>query len=352
MSRLLGCGLCLALSACVNLMPANMKPVAIKIAGNSSRFVGDTLILTVVNRSTTPSVNDEVRFALAGTLRSAFPAAVVLESGVDTTPAPRRLFVATTLVEYGPSWKDSRWIGHTGIDVFVHDRRESPGHRFVDLIRTSTASGIVHMGNKTIGDVSRASFDSATRILIAFLESLDDPNTRDKLASKSGVSEIEYAPFLEQAGNSSLQGRAFIRDGGTEHPAVGQPVTLDAATTSARRWYDRFGMVCGAFDSSASPDDLFLRTRRQTITDVHGSFDFADLAAGTYFVRTRVLWDAPEPTDGLHKITQQYAFVSSAVTIAQSERKEITLNETDNAYLRCPSPMRGRGGRPKPGFLY
>jgi hypothetical protein len=355
MTRILRCTLCLTIAACTNLMPVNMKPVAIQVAGKSSRFVGDTLILAVFNRSTTPSVSNEVRSAIAGTMRAAFPATVVLESLADTAPAPRRVVITATLVRYGPSWRGGirGWTGHTGLDVFVFDHRVSPGSRFVDLIRTSSSSSVFSAGgNKTMGDVSRASFDSANVAMVAFLASLDDPRTRETLRLTAGVSDAEYASYLALTGSASLAGRGFVTDGGREQPAAGQPVTLDPATSSARRWYERFGMVCNTFDSSASPDDLFRRTRRTTVTDADGNFTFSGLPPGTYFVRTRVLWDAPEPTDGLHKITQQYAFVSSAVTVTEGEQRQIALSQTGNAYLRCPSPMRGLGGRPKAGFPY
>jgi hypothetical protein len=356
MTRILRCTLCLTIAACTNLMPVNMKPVAIQVAGKSSRFVGDTLILAVFNRSTTPSVSNEVRSAIAGTMRAAFPAAVVLESLVDTLSSPRRVFISASLVRYNPSFGGFRgsWTGHAGIDVFVYDHRVSPGIRFVDLIRRSSPpSSLFSMGgNKAMGDVSRAAFDSANKAMVAFLDSVDDPSTRETLRSTAGVSEAEYASYLAPTGNASLAGRGFVTDGGREQPAAGQPVTLDPATSSARRWYERFGMVCNTFDSSASPDDLFRRTRRTTVTDADGNFTFSGLPPGTYFVRTRVLWDAPEPTDGLHKITQQYAFVSSAVTVTEGEQRQIALSQTGNAYLRCPSPMRGLGGRPKAGFPY
>jgi len=352
MKAILGCTMCLNFTGCVNLMPPKMDPVAIHVPARSSRFVGDTLILAVTDRTEPPLPGAAFQSALATTMRATFPAAVVLGSLGDTAPEPRRVFVTASIVRYGPSWRSGRWIGHTGLDVFVFDHRVSPGSRLVNLIRTSSSSGVFHAGNKTIGDVSRASFDSANKAMVAFLDSVDDPRTRETLRSTAGVSEAEYASYLAPTGNASLAGRGFVTDGGREQPAAGQPVTLDPATSSARRWYERFGMVCNTFDSSASPDDLFRRTRRTTVTDADGNFTFSGLPPGTYFVRTRVLWDAPEPTDGLHKITQQYAFVSSAVTVTEGEQRQIALSQTGNAYLRCPSPMRGLGGRPKAGFPY
>lgn len=320
MMRALRCAPCAALAGCANLMPANMQPGVIQASGDASRFAGDTLMITVANRSESPSVSADVfRSAIAGSIRSAFPAAIVLESPTDTAIVPPRVSVAMTLMRYGPSKPRARWIGHTEIDVFVHD--------------------------------PRASFDSATMALICFLEALDDPNSRE-FRSMSEVSELEYARFLGAAGKSSLTGRAFVREAGKAHAAAGQPVTLDPATSSARRWYDRLAMVCGSFDSSASPDDLFLRTRRATVTDSSGNFSFTQLPPGTYFVRTRVLWDAPEPTDGARRIAQQFALLGSTVTLAEGELQHVSLSETGNAYLRCRSRMRDFRRRPQSGFRY
>ena len=339
MKSILSLTMCLSLASCSNLAPPNMDPIAIQLPPSSSRFVRDTLILTVSNR--TGSLHGPAfQSSLATTMRTAFPAAVILESTEDTA-VPRRVFIGATIVAYGPSWEDGRWIGHTGIDVFVFDHRVSAGRHLESFIRTSSRSGLFNKGNKTIGNVSRASFDSATRAVVAFLDSLDDPRSRETLQSTAEVSEAEYAPYLASTGNASLAGRAFISsEGGKENFATGQPVTLDPATSSARRWYQQFGMACDAFDPSASPDDLFRRTHRETVTDAGGNFTFTGLPVGTYFVRTRVLWDAPDPNDLFHTITRQDALVSSAVTLKQGEQKQIVLSQTGNAYRRCPSLVR------------
>lgn len=348
MKSILRLTMSLSLASCSNLTPPHMDPIAMQLPPSWSRFVQDTLILTVSDRARTLHGLAFQR-SLATTMRTAFPAAVVLGSTEDTTASPRRVFVTATIVEYGPSWQSGRWIGHTGIDLFVFDHRVSADRRLVSFIRTSSTSGVFSWGNKTIGDVSRASFDSATKAIVAFLDSVDDPRSRETLRSTAEVSEAEYTLYLASTGNASLAGRAFITsEGGKENPATGQPVTLDPATSSARRWYHQFGMVCHTFDLSASPDDLFRRARRETVTDAGGNFTFTGLPPGTYIVRTRVLWDAPE----LHKVTQQYAFVSSAVMLKAGEQKEIALSQTGNGYERCPSPMRGVGGRPKAGFPY
>lgn len=340
MKSILRLAMCLSLASCANLAPPNMDPVAIQLPPSSSRFVRDTLILTVSNRTGSPH-GPAFQSSLATTMRRAFPAAVILESTDDTTAAPRRVFIAATIVGYGASWEDGRWIGNTGIDLLVFDHRVSPGRRLESLIRTSSSSGLFNRGNKTIGDVSRASFDSATRAVAAFLDSLDDPRSRETLQSTAEVSEAEYAPYLATTGNASLAGRAFISsEGGKENFAAGQPVTLDPATSSARRWYQQFGMACDAFDPSASPDDLFRRTHRETVTDAAGNFTFTNVPPGTYFVRTRVLWDAPDPNDLFHTITKQYALVSSAVTLKEGAEKQIVLSQTGNAYKRCPSLKR------------
>lgn len=301
MKSILRLAMCLSLASCSNLTPPNVDPIAIQLRPSSSRFVRDTLILTVSNR--TGSLHGPAfHSSLATTMRTAFPAAVILDSTENTT-AQRR-----------------------GLQSFI---------------RTSSTSGVFNRGNKTIGDVSRASFDSATSAVVAFLDSLDDPRTRETLQSTAEVSEADYAPYLASTGNASLAGRAFISsEGGKENVAKGQPVTLDPATSSARRWYQQFGMACDAFDQSASPDDLFRRAHRETVTDASGNFTFTGVPPGTYFVRTRVLWDAPDPNDLFHTITKQYALVSSAVTLKEGEQKQIALSQTGNAYRRCPSLMR------------
>ena len=109
---------------------------------------------------------------------------------------------------------------------------------------------------------------------------------------------------------------------------------------AASRAVSAHGMACDAFDPSASPDDLFRCAHRETVTDAGGNFTFTRIPPGTYFVRTRVLWDAPDPNDLFHTITKQYALVSSAVTMKEREQKQIVLSQTGNAYQRCPSLKR------------
>jgi hypothetical protein len=333
MRWILRCTVCFTLASCSNLMPPNMEPVAIQLAARSSRFVGDTLILSVVDRTQEPLRGAAFQSALATTMRAAFPAAVVSESLVDTAPAPRRVFVTANIVRYGASYQRDRWVGDTWIDIFVFDHRVSPGSRLVSFIRTSDTSGVFHWGNKTIGDVSRASFDNANAALVAFLDSVGDPRSRELLRSTAEVSEAEYAPFLAATGKSSLSGQAsIITKGGSVHPAASEPVTLDPATSSSRRWYERAGMDWTAFDSG-SPDSLFWRTRRTTMTDSHGQFAFSGLQPGTYIVRARVDWDAPDPNDLFHTVRPFSAVVASIVRIEEGVQKQITVNQTGNAFL-------------------
>jgi hypothetical protein len=330
---ILRCTVCLTLASCANLTPPNMDPVAIQVPARFSRFVGDTLVLSVVDQTEGPLRGAAAQSALATTMRAAFPAAVVSEPLVDIAPAPRRVFVTVSIERYGASYQSGRWVGHTGIDIFVFDHRVSLGSRLVSLIRTSVTSGVFHWGNKTIGDVSRASFDKANAALVAFLDSVGDPRSRELLRSTAEVSEAEYAPFLAATGNASLTGRASITaDEGTQHPSTGQPVTLDPATSSSRRWYERAGMDWTVFNSG-SPDDLFRRTRRTTITDSHGQFAFSGLQPGTYIVRVRVDWDAPDPNDIFHTVRPFSGVVASIVRIEEGGQKQITVNQTGNAFL-------------------
>ena len=318
----------MGLAACANLSQPNMNPSAIPVTGDTSRFVGDTLIFAYFDRRPDSLAGDAARLAIGATMRAAFPSAFVLESTVDTTSSLRRVFVETTLIGYGPSW-EGKWVGHTAIDVFIHDYRLPTGRRrFVKYIRTtSSSSPFFSRGNKTMGDVSRASFDSANIQLIAFLDSVGSPTAGDHLQANAAVSEADYAPYLGTTGTSSITGRASlaIRHGEVKR-ATNRMVTLDPATSSARRWYERSGMSWTDF-GSCSPDDLFRRARRTTVTDIDGRFSFNDLAPGTYLVRTTVTWEGPDPHDLFGTVTYQGALVAEFVTLAPGQRAEVVLHQ-------------------------
>lgn len=340
--------LCLTVAACA-VMKADMRPAAMHLPGNASRFAGDTLILAVSNRPRTASLTNEIRSAILITMRAAFPSAIVLDSLGDSIGSARRVRITANIVQYGPFWARDHWVGRVGIDLFVYDHRVTSRNRLIAFIRASSRSPRLQLrGPKTPGDVTRAAFDSANMAVIAFLDSVGDPGASAKLRQTAAVSEEEYAPYFTSPAVSSLSGLALVTIAdGTVRRAVRQPVTLDPVTPSARRWYEVSGMesgttfwdpelarATGGAIESSSPDDLFQRARRTTVTDAKGQFTFSDLASGTYLVRARVEWDSPVPGDGARAIRPQRSVVASVVTIGDGERKQITVSDTGNAFHR------------------
>lgn len=106
--------------------------------------------------------------------------------------------------------------------------------------------------------------------------------------------------------------------------AAGQTVTLDPSTTLARRWLSETGANASRFTQIPS-DTLFVRARHTTTALADGSFEFSELPAGVYIVRTMVTWEAPSMYSGL---TKQGGLLADTVTVGSTGTARIVLHET------------------------
>jgi hypothetical protein len=105
------------------------------------------------------------------------------------------------------------------------------------------------------------------------------------------------AAFIDRQGSTSIQGHAFmVASSGKVHAAVGEAVELIPATAYAQA---RFAALYG--EAKLRPvgllptqvpaaDPGYLRMIRTTRTEPNGRFAFDDVAPGTYFVATQVIW--------------------------------------------------------------
>jgi hypothetical protein len=105
-------------------MYPDLRPAVQHVPASPERFAGDTLLLALTERRLdywvrpsgsapvmrascaslgprapfAPEVWDAIGRALTGTLQAAFPAAVVVQTTIDTSAAPRRVVIAASLV--------------------------------------------------------------------------------------------------------------------------------------------------------------------------------------------------------------------------------------------------------------
>ena len=106
------------------------------------------------------------------------------------------------------------------------------------------------------------------------------------------ASENEYAPYMKE-GTGILTGQAFMsqKNGGTVKGA-GSNVTLDPATTVGHEWWAKAGTQW-VHRGLTPPSANFHKLRRTTVADADGRFEFRNLPAGKYYVRTEVTWNVP-----------------------------------------------------------
>ena len=133
--------------------------------------------------------------------------------------------------------------------------------------------------------------------------------------------ESEYAPYLLK-GTAEISGQGFLaQKGGGTVKAAGREVILDPVTEVSTKWWYQAGKVW-AYRNSTPPSVNFRAARRTTIADADGRFKFADLSAGSYYIRTEVTWDVP-----FHGI--QGGLVTGTVTVKDGESKQTILNSSN-----------------------
>lgn len=135
----------------------------------------------------------------------------------------------------------------------------------------------------------------------------------------SDAAEAEYEHYL-RPGAAALVGQAFlVQRGGGVVKAAGRTVTLDPATSVGNEWWGKAGR---SWENRAvmPPSPGFVKTRRTTVADAEGRFRFADLAPGTYFVRTEVTWFI----GGYYG--DQGGLVGQSVEVRDGQVREVILN--------------------------
>lgn len=97
--------------------------------------------------------------------------------------------------------------------------------------------------------------------------------------------EREFAGY-DNAGNSSINGQAYLRVPGTIVPAAGSEVVLVPDTAYTRELWEP--ARSGRYSGVANFDPRYFKYRRSIIADQQGNFRFTKLPAGSYIVQTQV----------------------------------------------------------------
>ena len=140
--------------------------------------------------------------------------------------------------------------------------------------------------------------------------------------------DIKQAETLMKKGKNTIIGNSFLRQrGGQIVTCAGYQVELIPATTYAeeRMFYLYTNTENGINNSSAYefiPDSSeYYKLQRETICDSSGHFKFDNIADGTFFIITRVMWEIPRG----HFIQQNGGYLLKKVTVKNGETKEIII---------------------------
>jgi hypothetical protein len=330
-----------------------MVPDAVVVSPKPATLAGDTLRVRIVDRRVDRRGIDSTPAVIVSALRQAYPQAIIrqlpdTEAGGAT---PNAVTLQLGLVAHRvtpqttPGQFSGQWVAEAELTAFLTDRRGGDSASYASEIKRrdtrpygATDQGALH--------AARQAFANAVSALVAFVDSATHSDRARERVARAEAARLEaatirreieaapqeYAPYLVTTGTASIAGQAFLTTrGGDVKRAAGRSVTLDPVTAVSRRWYHRVGQSIEGFAQVPQPETIFRAARRVTVADADGRFQFNNLPAGTYILRTLVTWEAPTGGSGL---SMQGGVVSEVVTLRDGERQEVILSQTGNALLR------------------
>ena len=140
--------------------------------------------------------------------------------------------------------------------------------------------------------------------------------------------DANEAAYVLRQGSGKITGQGFMRqNGGGVVTCAGEDVNLFPATRYAT---ERLGKIYGNpaggrinVYQGASAKGIppgYLKYRRTATCDAEGDFEFKGVAAGTYYVQTRVVW-----TVGTYEIPEGGS-IAKRITLRSGQKLHVLLN--------------------------
>ena len=165
----------------------------------------------------------------------------------------------------------------------------------------------------------------AAVIALAALALAACQSSEPKTVKIDSAFDPKAAAFIKTQGTTRIDGHAFIRKpAGTPAFAVGEIVRLVPATPYAKERFDKlYGgkkfVEVAAYPKTEDADPRYAEFTRTTKSGSSGRFSFDNVAPGTYYVTTQIVWqpDESKPFKG--------QAVYELVTVTGKEEKPIQV---------------------------
>jgi hypothetical protein len=150
-------------------------------------------------------------------------------------------------------------------------------------------------------------------MVLLFITSCADTTLR-----RAEFTEAAYLSY-RAAGTASISGQAFLKTrGGEVRYAAGNIVILEPATA-----YSEETVVALARGNAIQAENPKIREfQKNTLADAEGRFRFEKLPAGSYFVRTYVVWEYADRW-GMHPTG---GWVYSRATVKDGESTSVVVS--------------------------
>ncbi|MBL8573227.1 MAG: carboxypeptidase regulatory-like domain-containing protein [Hyphomicrobiaceae bacterium] len=140
----------------------------------------------------------------------------------------------------------------------------------------------------------------AAVVILAALALSACQSTEPKTVKIDSAFDPKAAAIIKAQGTTRIDGHAFIKKpSGTPAFAVGEIVRLVPATPYAKERFDKlFGgkkfVAATAYPKAEDTDPRYAEFTRTTKSESSGRFSFENVAPGTYYVTTQIVWQPEE----------------------------------------------------------
>lgn len=286
-------------------------------------LAAETLFVSIASFAEEAAYAALLKPGFAEVLSGSFPRTTIqwVPKFDEYSASPKYLSALITVLSDSLSFTVNTYTANVTLSLLLIDRRPQ---RLLSITQT-----VAHASDSRL-NWGRASGKASTSAALS--DALKQIVRDIALAARGG--HASTAPLLLSSapedyvtpgalGVGSIAGQAFLTTrGGDVKVGAGRIVTLDPLTPFSRSWYERVGRRVIGFEVSP-PDQLFATHRRVTISDGEGRFQFKNVPAGRYLLRSVVTWE----TGG--QSGQQGGVIATLVSVSANDSLTVVVSNTE-----------------------